>query len=326
MLADKTWMENTTSLLGIPLHPLGEICIYDFASGQQENYELSRAEVQARVTGLHRQIVSYLIVSFMFVPNITKAIKVLMCQPKNLSGWCCFITSLMGASIGVVTALTMLLNHINCRHACWCLILSICIAMMFNSIILLHKAYLALLQQYWVLFIGSFCTLLQLLFMLAALRFIPITIEAYGGCIANYSPILVYTWIAAALPVNAFFSFIFCYVAYNQYKSYGSSSWKKLTEEGIQAICLVTLCNIVCGIFIAFELFGKFSEMFFVIDWLFTSTVLANDCESRYKTAKKLKEASDRCKECNNTQMDIKETITTYHDRFRGTTNFTSFY
>ncbi|KAI9596869.1 hypothetical protein BDF19DRAFT_324654 [Syncephalis fuscata] len=100
--------------------------------------------------------------------------------------------------------------------------------------------------------------------------FSPMTIKEYGGCVFNYTDAQSYSWLATVLPVNAFFSAIFSYVVYKQYKTFGLDAWRRLAGDGIQTMCLVILCNIVCGVLLICRAFGEFSDLFFIIDcnWL----------------------------------------------------------
>ncbi|KAI9596860.1 hypothetical protein BDF19DRAFT_437023 [Syncephalis fuscata] len=289
---------NMTVWLGIPLNPLGEMHIYDFISGNQEDHELSRMEAQARLTSMQRQIAAYIIISLIFMRNFSVAINTLKFQPKSLSVWCSIFVSLLGVGLFICSSLSGLVININCRQASWYAMSALCLSTIANGIILLHKAYLALLRKRWVAITGMIFVLLQIGFMVVAFKAAPVTIEA-------------------ELAVH---------VAYKQYKTFGSDAWRRLTEDGIQTMCLVVLCNVICGCFIAFKLIGKNSEIFFIIDWVFTSTILVNHCFVISKTAKAFTEAKSQSKGGNSTRRDINETITTYHGHIPGTTNFTSFY
>ncbi|KAI9596856.1 hypothetical protein BDF19DRAFT_437017 [Syncephalis fuscata] len=318
--------DNATTWFGIPLNPLGGIPVYDFVAGKDEDYELPRSMVQARLTGLQRQIACYMIMSLIFVRNTVVAINVLKCQPKSFSGWCCLMASLFGICMGMMDLVAVIMTSLNCRQIVWFIILVYNCSIMFNTIILLHKAYLALLRRRWVLFVGAFFIILQLLFAFISVQKSPITIEAYNGCVINYTVPTITTWIVSVLPVNMLLSGIFSYIAYRQYRLFGSTAWKKLAEDGIQTMCVVILCNILCGIVIVFKLFGNFSELFFMIDWVVTSTILANHCDFVCRTVKSLSTASGESKSVATTNMDIKENTTIYPSHAFDTTNYTLSY
>ncbi|KAI9596859.1 hypothetical protein BDF19DRAFT_324506 [Syncephalis fuscata] len=317
---------NATTWLGIRLDPLGELYIYDFVSGKLENYELSRETVQARLLGVQQQIAYHLIVSIFFTRNLFVAIKALRFRLSNLSGWCCLTVSSLGFGFLVYTVLLGTVYEMACRPLSWYILCAMNLSNVFNTIILLHKAYLALLRPYWVLISGFLFIALQLGYLISTIIISPFTIKEYIGCVFNYTKAQSYVWLATVFPVNTFFSAIFSYVAYKQYRNFGSDAWKRLAKDGIQTMCLVILCNLVCGTLIISEVLKKFAENLFVFDWVFTSTILVNHCENVSRTIESFTATNNRSKELNTTQMDMKETITTYHGRIRGATHFTSFY
>ncbi|KAI9596804.1 WD40-repeat-containing domain protein [Syncephalis fuscata] len=128
--------------------------------------------------------------------------------------------------------------------------------------------------------VGVFFILPQLTFLAIVIIFCPITLDDISGCVINYPHFLPWYWLGVAAPINAFFSAVFSYIAYRQYRLYGSDAWKRLARDGIQTMCLVVLCNVVCGICIIFKVGGNFSEMFFLADWSLNSTILVQHCSS----------------------------------------------
>jgi hypothetical protein len=264
---DTEWQKNATTWAGIPLHPLGELYIYDYVNGSNTDGGISKAESQARLTGILQQSVTFTVLSFIFARNLLMSIRILRSHTGSLSGWCCLISSAIGTCLGLLPVAVIAFQHINCRYLTWPLVLAICLSTIINGVIILHRAYLALLRRHWVVIVGAFFVLLQFGFMLAAMRYIPITIEHKHGCTVNYDTFLSYAWIGTVLPVNLFFSAIFIIVAYRQYTSYGSDAWKRLAKDGIQIMCLVVFCNIVCGIITISRLLGSYSDFCFAIDW-----------------------------------------------------------
>jgi hypothetical protein len=69
------------------------------------------------------------------------------------------------------------------------------------------------------------------------------------------------------VPLNVLFSTIFSHVAYKQYRLFGSDAWRRLAKDGIQTMCLVTACNIICGLIMIFEIGGDFSQLSVAVDW-----------------------------------------------------------
>jgi hypothetical protein len=263
---DDEWKKTATRWLGIPLHPLGEIHIYDFVSGKLGN-NLSIEEVQARVTGFHRQILFYTVISLIFGHNLYTIANIAFKQPRNITVWCCIFTSFLGASLFVLAILGATLLSMTCRVLVWYGMLMLGFSTIANSFLLLYKAYLALLRRCWVACVGALMLCLQVGFMLSGMATVPVTIKKYDGCVAHYTPLVSFIWLGTIMPINVFFSAIFTYVAYTQYQTYGSDAWKKLADDGIQTMCMVILCNVICGLFLIFEVLGDFSEIFFMIDW-----------------------------------------------------------
>ncbi|KAI8050511.1 hypothetical protein BDF22DRAFT_695335 [Syncephalis plumigaleata] len=319
---DDEWKETATRWLGIPLHPLGEISFFDFILGKPE-HDLSKEEVQARMTGLHRQLLFYTALSLMFGHNLCTIIGIAFKQPRNVTVWCCIFTSFLGTSLFLVALLSGLLTTMNCRQLIWCGMLLLGVSTIANSFLLLYKAYLALLRRYWVAGVGALMLCLQAGFMLCGMATVPITVKEYDGCVAHYTQLLSYTWLGTIMPTNVFFSAIFCYVAYTQYRIYGSDAWKRLADDGIQTMCMVILCNIVCGLFIIFRVLGDFSEIFFMIDWLLTTSILVNHCSNIFKVAASIAKSNSATNKCANTGVDITETVTTLHGYIPNTTTYT---
>jgi hypothetical protein len=93
------------------------------------------------------------------------------------------------------------------------------------------------------------------------------TLETLGGCVVNYPHSLLWYWFVAVTPINVLFSSIFSYVAYKQYQLYGTDAWRRLARDGIQTMCSVIACNVICRLILLFEIGGNFSEQSFVADW-----------------------------------------------------------
>ena len=76
-----------------------------------------------------------------------------------------------------------------------------------------------------------------------------------------------WVWFGAAMPINVLFSSVFSHVAYKQYRIFGSDTWKRLTRDGIQTMCLVVACNVICVLILLFEIGGDLSEVSYAVDW-----------------------------------------------------------
>ncbi|KAI8050519.1 hypothetical protein BDF22DRAFT_695388 [Syncephalis plumigaleata] len=321
---DTEWQKNATTWAGIPLHPLGEIPIYDYISGDNTEYGISRAESQARLIGILQKTVTFTVLPFIFVRNFLVSIKIINSHAGSISGWCCLIASAIGSGLCLLPISVTIFRETNCRHLSWALVLALCLSTIANGIIILHKAYLALLRQRWVVITGAFFVSLQLGFMIAAIRYTPITINQEHGCAVNYGTFLSYAWIGTVLPVNLFFSAIFSIVAYRQYVSFGSDAWKRLAKNGVQTMCFVVLCNIVCGVMTISRLLGNLSDICFVADWVITSILLTRHCAGISKAASILTQTETTPQPPNKTFMEINATITSNYNRIRRTTEFSS--
>ncbi|KAI9596834.1 hypothetical protein BDF19DRAFT_436956 [Syncephalis fuscata] len=234
------WKQNATSILGIRLHPLGEISLPDFVLESADDRELTHI----KLTGIYRQLIFNLLAAHLFVYNSCLAFKMILAQRRSFPGWLCLIPAVMGMGAGLLAALSIFPTGLNCRKIS-------CVP--------------------------------QLLPMYFGWASSPVTIKADTGCIVHYSYQFPWYWFGLTAPINAFFSAIFAHVAYKQYRTFGSDAWKRLTRDGIRTMCLVVLCNIFCATGIIIKLGGMFSEMFLLVDWLFTSTILVNHCYSMRK-------------------------------------------
>jgi hypothetical protein len=94
-----------------------------------------------------------------------------------------------------------------------------------------------------------------------------ISLDDNSACVMHYPSFIPWYWFGAVASINSLFSFIFCRVAYRQYRIFGSDSWRRLTHDGIQTMCLAVLCNIVCCFFIITRIGGNYSDILFPIDW-----------------------------------------------------------
>ncbi|KAI9596831.1 hypothetical protein BDF19DRAFT_421337 [Syncephalis fuscata] len=279
------WEANATRLWSIPLHPLGEMDIGDFVLRDPNNAD----QVRARLQGLYHQLIFNILLSSIFIRNFNIARKMVMMRIRTLPGWCCLLPSLFGMLVGIIAALSLFPTGLTCRKIAWYVGFAITFSLLCNSVILLQKAYLVLCRPRWVLIVGGLFMLPQLGYMYIAWMLSPITLNSASGCVVNYPTFLPVYWFGSAVPLNAFFSGIFSYVAYKQYQKYGSKAWKRMARDGIQTMSIVILCNIICGLIIMFRLGGNISEMFFLTDWVITTSVLVDHCCNMRKTAESSK-------------------------------------
>ncbi|KAI9591120.1 hypothetical protein BDF19DRAFT_499581 [Syncephalis fuscata] len=273
------WKKNATYAMGIPLHPSGETDIYTYTTEFPEDMKLMRARRQ----GLCFQGISTIMMLFLFMRNFKIAMGMAVSRRNTLTPWCCLIPSALGLIFCALTIAALFTKGVNCRILIWVIGFGVTSTLMCNCFILLQKAYLILMRQRWVLLVGLSFTLPQISYLILVLTICPVTIEEEKGCVYHYPPYLPWLWFGVTTPINMFLSGIFCHVAYKQYRLFGSNAWKRISRDGIQTMCLAVSCNVVCGVFILFEVGGNFSTMSYVADWILASTILIEHCQNMRK-------------------------------------------
>ncbi|KAI8058247.1 hypothetical protein BDF22DRAFT_739657 [Syncephalis plumigaleata] len=265
------WIKNaTTTLWSIPLHPSGEIWVTNYLLEEPSNIPL----IRRRLYSLLIQLLLVIICSCIFMRNLILSLHMIWMRPRTLSSWCCFITSALGVSVGVITGLAVYTPTIGCRFIVWYFTFGVAGATLCNSIIVLQNAYLVMCKQRWIVYVGIPFMLPQVLLTPFMWTSCPVTLSIDGGCTLNYPAYVIWVWFILLIPINTFFSAIFIYVAHRQYCKFGSDAWHHLARNGTQIMVLVVLCNIICALVILFSFGGQLSEMFFPIDWLISSTLL----------------------------------------------------
>ncbi|KAI9593054.1 hypothetical protein BDF19DRAFT_415708 [Syncephalis fuscata] len=273
------WEKNATYFLGISLYPLGEVQAVDHIIESGDDRDL----MQKRMFGFNGQVAFMMIFGYIFAQNVYISIKMIVAGSRKLSSWCCLISSISGLILGILSTQTLSSFGLSCRILCWYNILGIGTSLVCCSAIILQKAYLVLCRPRWVLIVGIICILPQAGYPIMGAAVMRLTLIDNEGCVAFYPAAFPWYWSGSVLPINLLFSSIFSYVAYKQYKLFGSEAWKRLAQEGIQTMALVVTCNILCGISIFLEIGESFSEYFFDIDWLISSTILVKHCDSMRK-------------------------------------------
>ncbi|KAI9591761.1 hypothetical protein BDF19DRAFT_248264 [Syncephalis fuscata] len=267
-------LHNATYLWGIFLHPSGETSILDFILEPADNV----VAVQKRSFGFLLQVACFILAGCVFIHNFNISRKLVALQSSSLSGWCCLISSIIGIIISALFGLAIYEPKLNCRVLIWTFGITRSIANVCHSIIMHHRAYLALCQQRWVLIGGIILNFFHIGNMLVSIIYSFVTIDASFGCIIYYNQILPYLTALSNAPFNGFCFGIFTYITYIQYKKHGLNSWRYLARNGIQTMLLILICNFSCDIIILLELIGIYSEIFFVIDWIIVLTILSYHC------------------------------------------------
>ncbi|KAI8056861.1 hypothetical protein BDF22DRAFT_668295 [Syncephalis plumigaleata] len=273
------YVNNATWFLGIPLYHSGEMEAVDYIMESPEDL----ARIRKRLMGFQMQVALIICMGFIFARNVYLSLSMVTTNSRQLSSWCCLISSMLGLGLALLTTQIVAPLGVSCRVLCWYIALGIGISLICCSAIILQKAYLVLCRARWVVVIGVMCMLPQAgypFFVAAVLRF---TLEDLEGCVAHYPISFPWYWFGSVAPINVLFSTVFSMVAYKQYRMFGSEAWKRLAQEGIQTMALVILCNLFCGMFIWFDIGKSYSEYFFLTDWTMTTTILVRHCYNMRK-------------------------------------------
>ncbi|KAI8050233.1 hypothetical protein BDF22DRAFT_778046 [Syncephalis plumigaleata] len=273
------WTKNATQLWGIALHPLGETNMLDYYVAEGHS-----GEHYSGLNGARFQILAGIIMAFLTVRNIIICVQMVRARPRILAPWCCLIPCSIGGITVVVFILVELGLYFTCRHLIWLICFGISTANFFNSAVLLQKVYLILYRNRLVLYISVLPMLMQLSYVFVMVFTCFVTIEPDVGCSLHYPYYTIWIWFAISLPLNLMFSIIFSYVAIKQYRQYGSSAWKRLARDGIQAMCLAAVCNVICCTLVATQIAGNLSDLLLATDWNIVSTILVNHCQDMRKS------------------------------------------
>ncbi|KAI9593611.1 hypothetical protein BDF19DRAFT_154343 [Syncephalis fuscata] len=222
---------------------------YEFLMAFSTNFK----EMQAELTYIYIRLLVHVIMSCVQLRNINVALRLVIAQPRALARWCCLIPSVLciSASILIIT---------------------------FNMAKVL-RAYMMTQKSRWVLVIGTLLIAVQI--VTPAVMFatqVTINTAFYRRGLMGYPPYFVLFWFSASLIVNVFFSSVFSYMAYKQYRTFGSRIWKHLASDGIQSMCLVMLCNVIWTAILVFGISKNFSTLSYFIDCSICSTILIENC------------------------------------------------
>jgi hypothetical protein len=261
----KGWEKNATTWLDIPLHPTGEMDVYDAITTLPNQQWLPPDRVRERLKHLQFQIFVNILLAAIFLRNVEVGIKTVKTRRRSIGAWCCLGASILGFSSGLV-CIIMVLGGANCRQFIWYTMLTGSFATCSQSVAMLQQAYLALQSRRKIIVFGTICLLPQLTIGILAMKYSPITIDSYGSCVPHYSTALALCWFAAIAPINAFFLGVFSYITYLQYRKSGTLIWRRLARHGIQTMCFIILCNIGCGLCLVLQVVGNDSAVFFSID------------------------------------------------------------
>jgi hypothetical protein len=269
------WEDDAPTVLGIKLHPSGEYNGIDYMmqlNGDQE-------KIRMMFKSLSTQVLFNCIAIFLLFRSLRISMRMIYKRPHILAGWCCAIQAVVGL-IFVITCVSTTLPHgPTCREILWVGGICLTISPWCVGAVLLQKAYLVHSRNRLLLVIGIILLLPQI-YVGYALWTGPVIMEPSVGCLSLYPEHLPIVKILVDAPINVVFSIAFIVVVYQQYKEFGSEAWGRLTREGIQTMCMVVAANLLCMLCAAFEVFGVFSELLFILDCITTSVLLVRHCST----------------------------------------------
>jgi hypothetical protein len=264
--------ENAKTVAGIKILPAGETNLVDYIMSTED-----LDEMRLRTKGVLLQLIVDTTVCYIFIRNLILSIRRLYSNPTMLATWCCLIQAAAGIAFSIHAILMALPTGATCRHVIWNVAIGLAVSPVCVGIVLLHKAYLVHDQKLWILIVGSILLLPQIaipvIIWMSPAGVIPVT-----GCFSYYPLYFPFLKLALDLPINILFSVAFIIVVYRYYRRFGSSAWGHLMRNGIQIMCLVVFTNVFFMFLAAFEVFGLFSEMMFILDWGITSLLLVYHC------------------------------------------------
>ncbi|KAI9592787.1 hypothetical protein BDF19DRAFT_450891 [Syncephalis fuscata] len=250
--AEVEWIKNATTLWGIPLHPLGELDLYDFYTQTIRE----SPEKHHSMAGGKLQVIFTIIVLSIHVRNFIVSSKMIASSPHSLAPWCCLISAFLGFVAGSTYIFAFLGLLLKCRVVVWLVLFKLALVYFFNSLILLQKAYLVLYRKKWIIYISIPFMLMQLGFGVFSIYFSYVKLEAEADCTLHY------------------------------YSVYGSDAWKRLARDGIQAMCLAVFCNLFFCALLMFQIGKSRSDNCFVLDLVIVTTILVNHCQNMRKVSR----------------------------------------
>jgi hypothetical protein len=94
-----------------------------------------------------------------------------------------------------------------------------------------------------------------------------IILTPHYGCVISYISLAPLLCVTTTTPQSVLFLYIFSYIAYQQYKKLGLRAWKQLTKDGIRAMILVLIANLLCNLMLVFQVGRDLGDLLFFIDW-----------------------------------------------------------
>jgi hypothetical protein len=265
------WRQNATYRLGIPLHPLGELNVFEYIIQAKDDLE----EMRTRTTGAMIQLTVNVVANYVFIRNLWLSLRMLFRRHNVIPHWCCFLQAAFGLAYTIFALLLTMPNGPSCRITLWNIGIGLTVSSLCVSTTLLQKAYIVCGQNRLFLIFGIMCILPQVVTGYFAWSSPSVMVPGIG-CKCDYPHYFPWVKFCVEAPTIILFSVVFLRVVYQQYHLFGSDAWIHLARNGIQTMCLVVFSNFTCMLLAAIDFLGPFSQMFFVLDWTITSLLLVS--------------------------------------------------
>ncbi|RKP04453.1 hypothetical protein THASP1DRAFT_33776 [Thamnocephalis sphaerospora] len=259
----------------VPYHPEGEISVWDFMT-RPRTYESARRCLHSNAI----QTAINTMLAYIFLRNTWRSVMLLRTRTQSIANWCCLIQALVGVIMACVNLSSIFPGGPPCRINIWVCAFGIMVSGICVSICLLIKAYAAQNRDRRLVWAAGLLMVPQpgIIWIVWASSIMLNTEKS--ACIILFPAYLPWYRFVLDLSINLLFSAVFLYAVYRQYRLIGNRCWQKLGEGGAVFLFAVVLSNLVCTIITATSAFGPLSEMFFLIDWVATSTLLIHQHES----------------------------------------------
>ncbi|KAI9590978.1 hypothetical protein BDF19DRAFT_469250 [Syncephalis fuscata] len=252
----------------LPYYPTGILSVGDYVI-EAITHDEARRRLHSSLFQGYMKATLFVI----FARNFWHAAKLVYARPKGAGSWCCLIQSMTGFIAETIDVSTMFPGGASCLMCSTADVTGMAISSLCVNICLLLRAYTVANHNRWLLAIGI---LLMLPIPGALWIFLisPTQVTTDHGCVNHYPNYLGPFRSSVDVAINFIFSAVFLQVVIEQYRVLGNRCWAKLKSDNLMYIFWVIISNLVCGVITTFKLAGDSSDMFFLVDWALTSTLL----------------------------------------------------
>ncbi|RKP06932.1 hypothetical protein THASP1DRAFT_31255 [Thamnocephalis sphaerospora] len=260
---------------GIKMHRSGDRNGFEFLVSDLDD----PVETRIRFYGIALQLCMNSMIFAIFVRNFYRTMRMLIRSPHNLPSWCCAVQAGAGVIFGIIGLAFALPTTSSCRAAVWFSNISLPISNICVSVVLLQKAWLAHKKDNRLLLIGALLILPQPVTTYIVWALSPTMVVPHAGCVFHYPNYYPWLKFGIDMPINLVLSVAFLVVVIRQHRVFGSDTWAYLSRDGMIYMFCVILSNFACALIAAAKLANDFSDMFFLVDWVITSTLLIRQHE-----------------------------------------------